>query len=128
MIPDKCRRSGCSNQATRGQAYCSRECSPLGRYGLSHMDLSRSNLNKRQPGSLDDRIFSRIEKRDGHWIWMGNFCNGVARSSQRSNVVHVAKYLFEKFKHAAPQTRRQCHEPRCVNPAHRLANTEVFYS
>jgi len=75
------------------------------------------------------KITKYIRRERGHWIWEGSIkADGTARAFFGGKQVAVAKYLFNLIKRDARATVRTCSEPRCVNPKHRMANTEVLYS
>lgn len=76
----------------------------------------------RPRASAEERILSRIEKVDGHWIWQGWLNNvGYPTLSFNDRNLYAHRLSYETFIGpigAGLQIDHLCRTPACINPAH----------
>jgi hypothetical protein len=70
-----------------------------------------------------ERFFSKVEKTDSCWIWMGatRGKNGYGALKVDGKVVSAHKFFYTKFKGEIPDKHlvsHTCHNKLCVNPDH----------
>jgi hypothetical protein len=89
-----------------------------------------SFCENRPRGSLKDRFFSKVEKTDSCWLWVGNKRpNGygvIQEAGRQSKTLAAHRVSYEMHKGPIPDglvIMHSCDTPACVNPDHLSVGT-----
>lgn len=68
-----------------------------------------------------DRFLTKLEKKDGHWMWLGKLCRGYGTFWANGKTNRVHRYSYEFYKEPIPKGMvidHLCRIRNCVNPQH----------
>lgn len=75
----------------------------------------------REPGPLEERVWRRVTKTDGCWLWDGGRSDGRGVINVNRRTRYAYRVVYELVVGPIPEgltLDHLCRNPNCVNPAH----------
>ena len=70
---------------------------------------------------VEKRFWTKVEKTEGCWLWMGALAHGYGRVKDGKKIVQAHRFAYELLRGPIPdglQIDHLCRIPNCVNPEH----------